>query len=263
METKQEAARKLRALLIKAISKECSCYEPNQIALATGGGLDSTVVLMCLLSAGVRPLLYTAKYDPNSKDLKVVRKLSQIMNLDLIEIEIPEPTAWNVKNVVDNINISSWLRDKSRMRLIRYAWTAFYLATGVVQNEKIKIAFTGHGADILCASFDFSIEALHSQDWKTYRNYLRNGFGLLADKAWSVWGRFMISHFSPFEDVEVSNYISKLPQDYVWDGENHPKAILEQAFANELPDFIVNRRKIYFGDEFGGKDFEEICRSFL
>ncbi len=52
----------------------------------------------------------------------------------------------------------------------------------------------------------------------------------------------------PFLNTQLVECALGLSQDIVWDGKSRPKAILQEAFRDQLPDSIIDRKKIAFQD---------------
>jgi len=66
----------------------------------------------------------------------------------------------------------------------------------------------------------------------------------------------------PFLNTQLVETALGLSQDIVWDGKSRPKAILQEAFRGQLPDEIIDRKKVAFQDGMGIKSlFEDIVDS--
>ena len=66
----------------------------------------------------------------------------------------------------------------------------------------------------------------------------------------------------PFLNTLLVETALGLSQDIVWDGKSRPKAILQEAFRDQLPDDIIDRKKIAFQDGMGIKSlYEDVVES--
>jgi len=66
----------------------------------------------------------------------------------------------------------------------------------------------------------------------------------------------------PFLNTQLVETALGLRQDIVWDGKSRPKAVLQEAFRNQLPDDIINRKKLAFQDGMNIKSqYEDVVGS--
>ena len=66
----------------------------------------------------------------------------------------------------------------------------------------------------------------------------------------------------PFLNTQLVETALGISQDIVWDGKSRPKAILQEAFRDQLPDDIIDRKKIAFQDGMGIKSlYEDVVES--
>lgn len=130
---------------IKSIAEKLYCVITNkladltdeQISITLTGGMDSRVLLACLLKAGVKPncLVYGNKY---ASDVIVVRELAEKFGLKFHNAVHKLPTKyWYYDWVVETIK-----RDGGNSHLHRAHRTAAISEHAVLFNP--KILFTGH-----------------------------------------------------------------------------------------------------------------------
>jgi len=128
----------------------------SQISLTLTGGMDSRVILACLLKAGVKPNCLTFG-NPGARDIFFAKKLAQAFNLDFHNTVQNDPTKdWYYRWVVETIK-----RDNGNAHLHRAHRTAA-IAEHVEQFTP-KVLFAGHMGG----------EALHGL---TYNNYYSSSF---------------------------------------------------------------------------------------
>ncbi len=74
--------------------------------------------------------------------------------------------------------------------------------------------------------------------------------------------RYGIECRLPFLNTQLVETALGLRQDLVWDGKSRPKAVLQEAFRESLPDEIIDRKKVAFQDGMGIKSlYEDVVES--
>jgi len=138
------------------ITEHIESLKDTQISLTLTGGMDSRVILACLLKAGVKPNCLTFG-NPGARDIYFAKKLASAFNLNFHNAAQNIPTKdWYYKWVLETIK-----RDNGNAHLHRAHRTAA-IAEHVEQYNP-KVLFTGHMGG----------EALHGL---TYNNYYSSSF---------------------------------------------------------------------------------------
>lgn len=212
------------------------------------GGIDSAAIALHLLAHFPNLVAYTAVFDERSRDLKAARMFARKFGIELREVRVPAPNADDLARVVHEIE----LPHKAQVEI---GWACLRLAERM-RADGFKVTYSGEGSDELWASYGFAYHALAAgKDWHAYRRELfvgqaRKNF-MRANKVFmarSVECRLPFLHF-PLVEAALA-----LPIEDVAAGRSRPKAVLQFAYGDLLPDAIVRRPKLAFQDGMGLKD---------
>ena len=125
------------ASTLKEIIKSNSHKRDSDISLTITGGMDSRLILSCLLKAGIKPNCFTYG-NPNTSDVIYAKNLCKSFGLKFQNVCQETPTKeWYYKWVVETIK-----RDQGNSHLHRAHRTAAIAEH--TEAYKPKILFTGH-----------------------------------------------------------------------------------------------------------------------
>lgn len=109
----------------------------NEISITLTGGMDSRVILACLLKAGIKPNCITFG-NPNTRDVVFAKRIAEKFNLPFHNTSQQQPTKeWYYKWVIETIK-----RDNGNAHLHRAHRTAAIAEHAEKYNP--KVLFTGH-----------------------------------------------------------------------------------------------------------------------
>lgn len=241
---KPGSVEKIRETLRLGISERTISDVP--VCTLLSGGLDSAVVASVLQETFPDLVAYTAVMDTSSPDLKAARRVAQFLDIELVEITIETPTADGLATVVDVIEMPH----KAQVEI---GWACLQLAQAM-KSDGFKVTYSGEGSDELWGSYGFSYWGIKKEGWYEHRKNLfynqhRKNFAR-CNKIFMAWG---VECRLPFLNTQLVECALGLPMDAVRQG-NRPKAVLEQAFKNVLPEEIMRRSKLAFQDGLGLKD---------
>jgi len=124
-------------ILYKNITSWISNYNDSEITLTLTGGMDSRIILACLLKAGIKPNCLTFG-NPNTQDVVFAQKIAKKFDLPFHNACQEKPTKeWYYKWVVETIK-----RDNGNAHLHRAHRTAAIAEHA--EKYKPKMLFTGH-----------------------------------------------------------------------------------------------------------------------
>jgi asparagine synthase (glutamine-hydrolysing) len=210
------------------------------------GGIDSAAVAYILKQHLPDLVAYTAVYNPKSSDLKSARLVAQALDIQLVEVEVANPTAEELADIV-------WRIEMPYKAQVEISWPCLQLAKAM-RRDGFKVTFSGEGSDELWGSYGFAYHALKTQSWHQYRKDL---FMTQARKNFMRCNKIFMAHSIecrlPFLHPALVEYAIGLRQEAVQNGRNRPKAVLQNAFRGLLPDAIINRAKVAFQDGMGIK----------
>ncbi|GAA1770076.1 asparagine synthetase B family protein [Nonomuraea bangladeshensis] len=240
-----QASTRLKDALARAVQRRLIADVP--VCSLLSGGIDSAAITYELAQHVPDLVAYTARMDPRSRDLRCAREVAEHLGIELVEVDIPAPTADDLARVVQVVEMPH----KAQVEI---GWACLLLAQRI-RADGFKVTYSGEGSDELWASYGFAFHALQKTDWHIYRRDLmaaqsRKNFPRVNKTfmAHSVEGRL------PFCDPDVVDLALSLQQHAVADGKAHPKAVLQRAYAGLLPESVVRRPKVAFQDGLGLKD---------
>ncbi|MDP9843277.1 asparagine synthetase B family protein [Streptosporangium lutulentum] len=242
--TLAKASAALKSSLARAVRRRLISDVP--VCSLLSGGIDSAAITYELVQHRPGLVAYTARLDPKSRDLRCARETAEQLGIELVEVDIPVPTASDLARVVSVIEMPY----KAQVEI---GWACLRLADAM-RGDGFKVTYSGEGSDELWASYGFAYHALQTTDWHVYRR------DLMATQARKNFPRvnktFMASSVEgrlPFCDPDLVDLALSLPRHAVADGKAHPKAVLQHAYAGLLPDSVVRRPKVAFQDGLGLK----------
>jgi asparagine synthase (glutamine-hydrolysing) len=210
------------------------------------GGIDSAVVAAHAVAMFPRLVAYTAVMNPRSPDLRAAREVAEHLGLELVEVQVPAPTADDLASVVRAIEMPH----KAQVEI---GWACMQLAERMA-SDGFKVTFSGEGSDELWASYGFAYHGIKQHGWDAYRRRLfreqhRKNFAR-CNKVFMARG---VECRLPFLGTEIVELALRLPQELVQDGRARPKAVLQDSHRDLLPARIVTRTKLAFQDGLGLK----------
>ena len=219
------------------------------------GGIDSSIAALFLKGLMPGIVAYTAVFNPRSSDLKAAREVARSLGIELREVPIPVPSPDDLAETVNVIEMNY----KAQVEI---GWPCLVLARRM-RADGFKVTFSGEGSDELWASYGFAYHALKTNGWHEYR---RDLFLAQARKNFIRCNKVFMAHSIecplPFLHYPLVEYALSLPQAAVQDGRSRPKAVLQDAFVDKLPDTITRRPKVAFQDGLGLKRaIESVLRS--
>jgi len=225
------------------------------VACLLSGGIDSAITTLVASKHIPNLVTYTAVHDENSKDLRSAREVAKYLGVELREVKVKPPTIDDVDDVIRTIEMPY----KAQVEI---GYPCIQLAKRI-HEDGFKVIMSGEGSDELWASYGMSYHGIQEKGWTNYRVGL---FGSQHRKNFSrcnkIFMKYGIECRLPFLNTQLVETALGLSQDIVWDGKSRPKAILQEAFRGQLPDEIIDRKKVAFQDGMGIKSlFEDIVDS--
>lgn len=239
-----EGTAALREALEASMAERAMADVP--VCCLLSGGIDSGVVAALAKRHLPDLVAYTAVYDERSRDLRCARATTEALEIDLVEVPVPAPTADDLASVVHAIEMPF----KAQVEI---GWACVHLAQAM-HDDGFKVTYSGEGSDELWGSYGFAYHALKTQGWHEYR---RDLFGTQARKNFPRCNKvFMARSIEcrlPFLNTRLVELALALPRDAVQDGRRRPKAVLQEACGDLLPVEVVCRPKVAFQDGMGLK----------
>jgi len=238
--TREEVGLITYNLLRNAVDKRLLSDVP--IATSLSGGIDSAVITY-LLSARIPTIkAYTAKFDEESRDLHFARIVAKYLNVELVEVNIP-----NDPNILKKRFLES-------IKVIEYPSTV-QTEVGILQSfiaeemckDGIKVAFSGEGSDESYGSYGMIRMFSKKPDWSDIRKNLfeKQHYGNLLRGNTVFMNYGTIELRCPFFDTDFLNYTTNLPNEVLSHGTQW-KLPLADAFTPYLPKEVINQEKRAF-----------------
>lgn len=242
--SEKEAASLIKSTLRKAVHKRLLADVPVGISLS--GGLDSSIV-SALACENTEQLHAFAVGVQGSEDLAASRMMSEFLNTQHHEL------VYTSQDMVDALPDVLYHLETFDPALVRSAIPNYFLAK--LASEHVKVFLTGEGADEIFAGYDYLAdfddpEALQDEMIEI-TEALHNTNLQRADRMSMA---FSLEARVPFLDVKAVSTALSFPADWKLHNGRAPKHLLRRAFADDLPDEIVNRPKQKFSKGAGSSD---------
>lgn len=244
--TRETAAPALRHALARSVDRRVISDVP--VCALLSGGIDSAAIVAELVRHHPGLTTYTAVLDPRSADLRHARETAEALGVELVEVDVPPPTADDLSRAVAVI-------EQPYKAQVEIAWPCLQLAAAM-SADGYRVTYTGEGSDELWASYGFAYRAIREAGWygarrdliaaQAVRNFPR------VNKAFMTHG---VEGRLPFLDPDLVTLALSMPLDVVRDADTPAgrKAVLSAAYAGTLPPSVLRRAKVAFQDGLGLK----------
>lgn len=239
-----EAVTLIKSTLRQAVHKRLLADVPVGISLS--GGLDSSIV-SALACENTEQLHSFSVGVEGSEDLAASRMMSEFLHTQHHEL------VYTAQDMADALPDVLYYLETFDPALVRSAIPNYFLAK--LASEHVKVFLTGEGADEIFAGYDYlsdfdDAEALQDEMIEI-TEALHNTNLQRADRMSMA---FSLEARVPFLDVKSVSTALSLPPAWKLHNGRAPKHLLRQAFADDLPDEIVNRPKQKFSKGAGSSD---------
>ena len=247
--SKDAARTEVRAAIVTAVERRMMADVGVGVLLS--GGLDSSIVAAVAARAAAkdgRRVLSFAVGTPGSADLAAARLVADHLGLEHHErvYDAAEAAA-----AIDDVVAATESYEPSLIRSAVPNWFVAELAA-----RHVKVVLTGEGADELFAGYDY-LRRYDDHD-ELDRELLRSVRGLhhlnlqRCDRVTMAHG---LEARVPFLDLDVVTAARRVPPGWKLLGEaGQEKRLLREAFDGWLPDEVLWRTKVQFGDGSGAAD---------
>ena len=207
------------------------------VAYLLSGGLDSSAV--AALGDHRGRVGYTAVHDPKSRDRRCAQEIAERLDMTLIEVPVPVPTAHDLRNVI------GWIEQPHKAQ-IEISWACVHLARRIAADG-FKVILSGEGSDELLGSYGMAYHGIKQHGFRGYREQVfvgqhRKNFA----RTNKVFMRFGIEARLPFLHPPLVSHLLSRTQDEVTQNKSHPKAILAAAVDDLIGRNIAWRPKAAF-----------------
>lgn len=229
-------ALKLRELLENAVRKRI----PNisKVACMLSGGIDSS--LICYLASLIVPEVNAYTLVAPGKVTEDLKNAIALCEQYGINHTLVTPSVDEMQQFY--LNEGAYMTESYEPILVRNA-VSFYFVSKKIAEDGFKFCFSGEGADELFGGYDFIREVPdHKQDdliWHTLsiidRTYLQ-----MSDRSAM---RATLESRVPYLDKDLVEFALSLPPEARLSKDKN-KLVLREAFKNEVPDFITDKKKL-------------------
>lgn len=200
------------------------------------GGLDSTLILSLIRETRPDVVAYTAVYDPASPDLAAARAVCSEWDVELREVEVPEPSSETLREAVSAI-------ETPMKAQVEIALLTLPLAAQIARDG-FRVVLSGEGADELFGGYgNLARKATSDESWRGVRlaaaKKMARGNFLRINKAFMRYG---VEPRTPFFDRHLVEAILALGRDECPPG----KRLLTRAASGSVPIGVLRRRKETF-----------------
>ncbi|MDQ2692860.1 MAG: asparagine synthase B [Chloroflexota bacterium] len=242
--TPAEALFAIKSTLRTAVHKRLLADVPVGVSLS--GGLDSSIVT-ALAREETEKLHSFAVGVEGSADLAAARQMAHYLKT------IHHEYVYSAQDMMDVLPDVLYHLESFDPALVRSAIPNYFLAK--LAAEHVKVMLTGEGADEVYAGYDYLARYETSDELQgemlQITNALHNTNLQRADRMSMAFG---LEARVPFLDVQSIALALGMPAGWKLHHERTPKALLREAFADDLPEEIVNRPKQKFSSGAGSSD---------
>ena len=227
---------------------------PRDVALLLSGGLDSSILAASAVRLGKRVTAYALSLPASVRppgaddDLTAARRTAVEFSIPLVEIRV------SPSRVVADTPLGVYLAETSRGTFVDDT-PLLVAAARELRKEGLSSVWMGEGADDLFGGFKFAFRYYRGDELARYfRSQLRfdlpNELAMIQN-VFMAWG---ISVVQPFLSRDLFDVGYALPLELRVDKRRVMKQVLRDAFAQDLPSWIVQRTKIATRDGTGARN---------
>ena len=235
---RSKVAEQLNTLLVKAVVKRLPAAE-QPVGLFLSGGLDSSVLACILIKMRPDTHFYTLG-TPDSDDVYHVERLVDYLGIqNLHRVAVPDKS--QLTSLLADIVCATQSFNPS---IISNGLCSYLLAQQARENG-VTTVLSGEGADeLFCGYHMFSPQ----DDWALVRRQLLDDLSFTElRRVHLTCQAHAIDNQNPYLDREIQRLANSLGYSDFYDYQDDVlfnKFVLRAAFANELPDEIVWRKKV-------------------
>ena len=208
------------------------------VCFLISGGLDSSLILTLARELHPNPVAYTAVYDPRSADLSAARRLCADLDVQLLEVPVPAPTAASVREALRVIETP--MKAQVEITLANLPLAHAIAADG------FRVALSGEAADELFGGYGSLCRAAAGTDdegWRALRraqvDKMGRGNFMRVNKVFMAAGveaRLPFMH-RPLVALALAAGLAECPPG---------KGLLKSAARGIIPDWVIRRPKDTF-----------------
>ena len=205
-------------------------YDYQNIPLLYSGGVDSSTVLACLLSLGVKPVLYNFQFgEYASEDNKVAKSVALHFDLDLRIVKVPRDEKslfCDAKKVIKSLNISTKTHVQCSI--------PFLYMSRQIAKDGYNQCFMAMAADDLLGTDRHANVAFYSGGEQQFRQYRKQKIDDSSASDFSCMKIAKQNHvevIDVFRDKRVINFLLQKTMREL----NRPKQ--KQILLNAFPEF--------------------------
>lgn len=209
------------------------------VCFLLSGGLDSSLVLALARELHPEPVAYTAVFDHTSADLQAARRIASDLDVQLVEVPVPEPTFESVRQAV-------WTVENPMKAQIEIALVHMPLMKAIA-SDGYRVTLSGEAADeLFCGYGNMQIAASRAANDAEYQQVLRRTVEKMSRGNFIRVNKVMMSAGVegrlPFMEERLVATALHAPR-----AMNRPgKKVLKEAAARVLPKWLITRSKETF-----------------
>ena len=238
IEVSDKQLKKLRELFFKAVEKRVPSDLPVGVLLS--GGIDSSAVLVAAKK-------YTSKITAfiigkkGSPDRTFAERLCDEIGVKKEIIDPEEIKLEDVKEIVRILETDEW-------DVVKHSWAAYQVCKRM-SKFNLKVALCGEGADEIFAGYNEFTKIPKSKENEVRYIFTKDLHLTQLQRVDRTSMHFTIEQRCPFMDTELVNFALSLRTAQYSGYET--KGILKEALKEDIPSYILDRRKMPFSSGAG------------
>ncbi len=234
----------LQALIEDAVKKRVQTSLP--IAVFFSGGIDSTIVLSTARKYhdDVTAIIMGKEWESEVSDSYHAKRYCEEQGIPYIKCPLPSE-----QELFDNIPQVVSIIESFEPNLAKQSPLSYYLSK-FARRYGFKVALCGEGADELFAGYPEFMSLDNDQIKEKSLQFFSDLYRTQLQRVDRTSMYHTLEVRVPFLDKELVEYALEIPSELkVKDGIS--KWILRECFRDELPDYILNRKKIVLSEGMG------------
>ncbi len=244
----EAASERLKSLLIEAV--ELSLKKENT-GFFLSGGVDSSVIVAAAREVYDKKIVSLVAGLKDSDDIKKARKVAHYLGTEHSEY------IYDAREMFKVLPEVIYYLESFDVEMVNSS-IANYFVSRLARDKGLKVILSGEGADELFAGYHFlkdkKEEGELDRELAMLLRGLHNGGFQRVDRMARACS---LEVEMPFMYHKIVDFALKLPHDFKISPEEMGKWLLRKAFAGDLPQDIIWRRKAQFGIGTGNENIME------
>jgi len=236
----------LKDIITNAVFKRVDDISNTKFGIFISGGLDSSIIATLVASLKLKNVHYYCILDPHHPDYEYIKIIKKSLGLsDSSFSQIPLPTQEEFLNILQTV---IYYTESYNPSIVSNGIGA-YILSKEAKKDGLKVVLTGDGADEMFMGYYDKVTLPSNKPWQEIHKALIDNLHTTEIRRIDLSCMAnTIEIRAPFLDKNIYDTVSSFSyEDLFGVGTNNlNKNILREAFKDDLPYKIYNRKKVSF-----------------